>query len=173
MWIDQDNFELLSTVVNKNQTNLLTMFDNSNDNSKIEFRVAYDDLLPEQKKLLPTLSGDFKVYTTEKSRPPKSLKDRVIKERLKPESPDIIKLLKLVLKENDREKVHNSLEESKISPIVFQIWLLRIFSQTEETCELLSKLEQFCYEPSCYFSILSTYSPRLDIKFRFPKKFRD
>ena len=169
MWINSDNFDLLLNKVDKNQTT----FSSVSKMDTEEFKVAYDELDKDQKKLLPVLEGDFKVYTTEKSRPPKSLKDKIIKERLKPKSPDIIKLIQLILKEKDRDKVYNTLILSKISPIVFQIWLLRVFQQNPKTTDLLSKLELYSYYPETYFSILSNYTPRKDIKFKFPKKLRE
>lgn len=140
---------------------------------EVEYRIDYNALTPVQKKKLPSMKGEFKVYCNEKSRPPPSLKPRVIKERFYPKK-DIIPLIKMVLKEKDREKVFEALMRENISPIVLAIWLLRPLSASKEALAVLVEAERYTYQKVPYYLIIaSKFKPgNPNVRFRFPKKIR-
>ena len=167
-WIDQFNFSELEGI----EEGGLSIF-GEEDFEKPEYRVDYNDLLPAQKKRLPVMKGDFSVYTNEKSRPPPSLKSRVVKERFYPKR-DIIPLIKMILKEKDRDKVFEALMREKISPIVLEIWLLRPFSASRKALGVLVEASQYIYSNHTYYTIIaSKYIPGdPNVRFKFPKKIR-
>lgn len=170
-WIDQHNFGELE---GRESTNNLELFVDPSDKEEIDIRVDYNDLLPAQKKKLPAMNGDFSVYTNEKSRPPPSLKSRVIKTRFYPKK-DIIPLIKMILKEKDRDKVFEALMREKISPIVLGIWLIRPFSPSKEALAVLVEAENYVYQNIPYYLVLaSKFKPGdPNVRFKFPKKIRE
>lgn len=140
---------------------------------EMEYRVDYNSLNPAQKKKLPFMKGDFKVYVNEKSRPPPSLKPRIIKERFYPKR-DIIPLIKMILKEKDRDKVFQKLIKENISPIVLEIWLIRPFSRSTEALRTLADSSKYIYNKRTYYSMLAYYfTPNSEVRFSFPKKIRE
>lgn len=168
-WIVEENFSELEGL--ESNAGLSAFVETSEE---AEYRVDYNSLTPAQKKRLPGMNGEFKVYCNEKSRPPPSLKPRVIKERFYPKK-DIIPLIKMILKEKDRDKVFEALMREKISPIVLGIWLIRPFSASKEALAVLVEAEAHVYQNLVYYLILaSEYKPEEhpSIKFRFPKKIR-
>ncbi|MCK5013811.1 MAG: hypothetical protein KAS66_08315 [Candidatus Omnitrophica bacterium] len=172
VWIDSDNFDTLEGYHSPG----LEMFSDADENStladEIELRVDYNTLDAKQKKALPKIPGDFKVYCNEKSRPPPSLKDRVVKERFFAKS-DIIPLIKMILKESNREKVLQALIKENISPIVLEIWLLRPFSVSRASLEVLMTASQYIYRKETYYYMLANnFTPNSKVKFIFPKKVR-
>lgn len=171
VWITDENFKELEGQAFENGLDIFTEEKTPED---IEYRVDYNSLDPKQKKKLPTIEGEFKVYVNEKSRPPPSLKSRLVKERFFPKK-DIIPLLKMILKEKDRDKVFEALMKEKPSPIVLGIWLIRMFSPSKEAVEVLVEAERFTYQNIQYYLILSSKFVPGDtrVKFRFPKKIRE
>lgn len=169
-WITADEFGELEG--QESSGNGLDSFLKTPEEEK-EYRVDYNSLTPAQKKKLPGMDGDFKVYVNEKSRPPPSLKPKIIKERFYPKK-DIIPLIKMILKERDRDKVFQALVKENISPIVLGIWLIRPFSASSEAAEILAESEKYVYNSRTYYSIIaSKFKPgNPDVKFRFPKKIR-
>jgi len=168
-WIDQYNFgELEGHELN---TGLNAFAESSED---FEYKIDYNALIPAQKKRLPGMDGEFKVYCNEKSRPPSSLKSRVVKERFFPKK-DIIPLVKMILKEKDRDKVFEALMREKISPIVLEIWLLRPFSASKKALAVLVEASQYIYSNHTYYTIIaSKYMPGdPNVCFKFPKKIRE
>lgn len=166
LWIDENNFSELEGLESNTGLNAFV----ETDVKEIEYKVDYNSLTPSQKKRLPGMAGEFLVYTNEKSRPPPSLKSRVVKERFFPKK-DIISLIKMILKEKDRDKVLDALIKENISPIVLEIWLLRPFSGSKEAVAVLVEASQYIYRNQTYYTIIaSNHIPGL--KFRFPKKIR-
>lgn len=168
-WIDDSNFSELEGL--ELNTGLNAFVETSEG---AEYRVDYNSLTPAQKKRLPGMEGRFYIYTNEKSRPPPSLKSRVVKERFYPKR-DIIPLIKTILKEKDRDKVLEALMRENISPIVLEIWLLRPFSASRKALGVLVEASQYIYSNHTYYTIIaSKYIPGdPNVRFRFPKKIRE
>lgn len=167
MWIDKGNFDML---LSKDKSG--GVFPTLEEELVIELIVDYNSLDGKQKKLLPTLTSDFKVAVSEKSRPPKTLKHRLVKYR-NFEKKDIIPLIKDIMHEKDRDKVLADLIEYDISPIVISLWLARIFSQTCDSFKILLEAETYIYSKVTYYVLISSYRPTSErLKFSFPKKLR-
>ena len=168
-WITEENFSELEGL--KLNTGLSAFVETSEN---VEYRVDYNSLTPAQKKRLPGMDGEFKVYCNEKSRPPPSLKSRVIKERFYPKK-DIIPLIKMIMKEKDRDKVFEALMRERISPIVLGIWLIRPFSASKEALAVLVEAENYVYQNIPYYLVLSSKFKPGDpnVRFKFPKKIRE
>ena len=164
MWITDKNFDVLESLCNGGK---------QIEEIVIELKVDYNSLNAKQKKRLPSLKGDFKVVTNERSRAPPKLKDKVVKER-NFQKKDLIDLVKIIYKETDRDKVLEMLIDYNISPVVLSIWLLRIFMQDQYAFKILVEAEKYVYNKDAYYSIISSFDPsKATLKFRFPKKLRD
>ena len=170
-WITEENFGELDGLEIEGGLKAFAELEGPED--EIEYRIDYNTLTPAQKKKLPGMGGEFNVYTNEKSRPPASLKDRVVKERFYPKR-DIIPLIKTILKEKDREKVLAELIEADISPIVLEIWLLKPFSNSEAATKTLIDASLYIYSKKAYYNVIaSDFIPGdKKVKFSFPRKVR-
>lgn len=167
MWIDGDNFGIL---LSKDKSG--GVFPTLEEELVIELIVDYNSLDGKQKKILPTLTSEFKVAVSEKSRPAKALKHRLVKYR-NFEKKDIIPLIKDIMREKDRDKVLADLIEYDISPIVISLWLMRIFTQTSDSFKILLQAEKYIYSKNSYYVLISSYQPTGEsLKFSFPKKLR-
>lgn len=167
-WIESDNFDLLAT---GGSASLEQFMDETQE--EYEFRVAYDELTPKQKKMLPSIRGDFKVYASTRARPPATLKDKLIKE-VYYDKKDIIDLIKMIIKETDRDKVYRALKEYDIHPIVLSIWLYGPFKGNPEALDRLLYLEKYIYNKDAYYIfIAANFKGKMPgVKFRFPCKLR-
>lgn len=164
MWIDRDNFSILEHMGGKGQ-----MTFDENRYVPENLKVAFDDLTKEQKKMLPEIHCDFKVYCHGSTAGTSKIKDRVIKEPLFKKE-DVIDLVKFIIKSKDREEVFDRIVNSSISPVLIQIWMLRP-CMNGEAWDTYVKAETYIYNTVAYASVMCDPSIKA-AKFCFPKAVR-
>jgi len=170
-WIGKDNFDLLST---GGSASLLNFLEENDHPDNYVFKVDWDDLTNEQKKLLPLIKKDYMLYITSRSRPPAELKKKAIKEEMF-EKKDLITLIKALLKNKDSEMIYAMLIDYDVSPIVLSQWLFWPLRSNLEGLDCLLKLEKYIYNKDAYYVLLATQLSGEKLKgshFRFPKKLR-
>lgn len=161
IWIDKNNFHNFYNL--KKGQQLLT-------SETEDIKVAYNDLTASQKKLLPDIDRDFKVYVSSGRVSPK-LKGKIVKEPYYEKS-DIVSLIKLIIKEPERRKVVSAILTTDIPPVVIQQWLFQgAFTGTDKAWYTVVLAEGYTSMLETYAYIIS-HEDMLGCKFKFPKKLR-
>ena len=135
-----------------------------------DIKVAYNDLTTAQKQRLSDVEIDYKLYVSS-GRVSSKLKSKVVKEPLYEKS-DIVSLIKMIIKEKNRQKVINALFNTDIPPIVIQLWLFQgAFAGTKVAWDTVVMAEDYVTRPDVYAYIIGS-ADMLGCKFKFPKKLR-
>jgi hypothetical protein len=139
------------------------------DEKDLDLKIAFNDLTAAQKKKLPEIDANFKVYV-HKGRVSPKLKDKVVKETLF-EKDDIVSITKKVVKESDRNVVIEMLLSTEIPPVVIQQWLMQGALNDTKAWNTVVLAESYTGNKEAYAYLVGGYE-MLGAKFKFPKKIR-
>ena len=163
MWICSQNFEILKGFRNGQTTFGVDAADD------VEIKVAFNDLTAAQKKALPDIDVDFKLYVHKGKVSPK-LKDKVVKETLF-EKDDIVSLTKKIVKDDNRKDVIEAVLATEIPPVVIQQWLMQGALNDTKAWNTVVLAESYTGNKEAYAYLVGGYE-MLGAKFKFPKKIR-